>query len=394
MQMGVTAQPVVDVRPQPAPDARPGRNGGLDALRATMTLLVLFHHAAITYGASGGWFYHELPADHSPSSQLLTLFVAINQAYFMGLFFLLAGYFTPAALRSKGSLRYARDRLIRLGLPLLAFGWVIGPVSEALGQTAHGHPFIATLAAIMSSGRFIQGPLWFAHALLIFGAGAMLWFNLTRRPIPAADAATTSFPSNLVLLCAALLTGVAAFALRLWWPVGSEWNGLQLGYFASYTMLFAAGYAAADARWLERVPSTTTRLWLTLTLICLPVLPIASLSGAIVPALHRSSAGGWTWPAAIYALWEPLVAWGLILWLLPTFQRRFATLSPIWGKLADRAYAIYIIHPPVLVGVALAGRPLALPALVKFPIAGTLTCVLCYALAGLLLRTPGARRIV
>lgn len=222
----------------------------------------------------------------------------------------------------------------------------------------------------------------------------MLWFELTQRRSPAADATTTSFPSNLALLLAALLTGIAAFALRLRWPVGSEWHGLQLGYFASYTMLFAAGYAAADPRWLQRVPPATTRRWLMLALICLPVLPIASLSGAVVPALHRPSNGGWTLPAVIYAMWEPLVAWGLILSLLPTFQRRFATLSPTWRKLADRAYAIYIIHPPVLVGVALVGRPLALPALFKFPIAGTITCVLCYALAGLLLRIPGARRVV
>lgn len=157
MLTGARGQPV-DVDPRAAAEERPVRNGGLDALRATMTLLVLFHHAAITYGASGDWFYHELPADGSRASQLLTLFVAINQAYFMGLFFLLAGYFTPAALRSKGSMRFAHDRLIRLGLPLLAFGWVLGPVSEAMGRTAHGQPFFPTLAAMMSSGRFIEGP--------------------------------------------------------------------------------------------------------------------------------------------------------------------------------------------------------------------------------------------
>jgi len=29
------------------------RDAGLDALRASLTLLVLFHHASITYGASG-----------------------------------------------------------------------------------------------------------------------------------------------------------------------------------------------------------------------------------------------------------------------------------------------------------------------------------------------------
>ncbi|WP_240158714.1 MULTISPECIES: hypothetical protein [unclassified Burkholderia] len=30
------------------------RNVGLDALRACLTLLVVFHHCAITYGALGG----------------------------------------------------------------------------------------------------------------------------------------------------------------------------------------------------------------------------------------------------------------------------------------------------------------------------------------------------
>jgi peptidoglycan/LPS O-acetylase OafA/YrhL len=33
------------------------RNAGIDALRAGLTLLVLFHHAAVTYGAMGSWFY-------------------------------------------------------------------------------------------------------------------------------------------------------------------------------------------------------------------------------------------------------------------------------------------------------------------------------------------------
>lgn len=63
------------------------RNAGLDALRACLTLLVVFHHCAITYGALGGWYYHEVAAGPSVESALLTLFCAINQAFFMGLFF-------------------------------------------------------------------------------------------------------------------------------------------------------------------------------------------------------------------------------------------------------------------------------------------------------------------
>jgi hypothetical protein len=33
------------------------RNAGIDALQASVILLVVFHHAAITYGAVGSWFY-------------------------------------------------------------------------------------------------------------------------------------------------------------------------------------------------------------------------------------------------------------------------------------------------------------------------------------------------
>ena len=71
---------------------------GLDALRASLTLLVLFHHTSITYGGSGDWYYKELHAGHGRSSLLLSLFTGFNQAFFMGLFFLLADYFTPGAV--------------------------------------------------------------------------------------------------------------------------------------------------------------------------------------------------------------------------------------------------------------------------------------------------------
>jgi hypothetical protein len=89
-----------DLRPAPAfgPDAaalsatastKPGmkaRNGGIDALRAAVTLLVVFHHTAITYGAIGGWYYREIAPSKSLGGILLILFCTINQAWFMGLF--------------------------------------------------------------------------------------------------------------------------------------------------------------------------------------------------------------------------------------------------------------------------------------------------------------------
>src|SRR5580704_10042042 len=70
----------------------------IDNLRVALTVLVIFQHAGITYGAFGAWYYHELPEG---SSLGLSLFCVVNQAFFMGFFFLIAGYFTPGAFDRK-----------------------------------------------------------------------------------------------------------------------------------------------------------------------------------------------------------------------------------------------------------------------------------------------------
>ncbi|HUJ81962.1 MAG TPA: acyltransferase family protein, partial [Candidatus Acidoferrales bacterium] len=110
------------------------RNAGIDALRASLTLLVVFHHAAITYGAMGSWFYKAVEPSNAPSSLVLTLFAAYNQAFFMGLFFLIAGSLTPGAIARHGAQEYLRERLLRLGAPLLVFILMLGPVTAALAQ--------------------------------------------------------------------------------------------------------------------------------------------------------------------------------------------------------------------------------------------------------------------
>ena len=109
------------------------RNAGIDALRASLTLLVLFHHSAVTYGAMGSWFYQEIEPSHAPSSLILTLFAAYNQAFFMGLFFLIAGSLTPGAIARHGAAQYLRERLIRLGAPAPHFHSRAGTVHGGAG---------------------------------------------------------------------------------------------------------------------------------------------------------------------------------------------------------------------------------------------------------------------
>jgi Acyltransferase family len=366
------------------------RNGALDAIKTWMTILVVFHHTAISYGASGGWFYKEILPSQSLSSLLLVYFCTVNQAYFMGLFFLIAGYFSYPSLVRKGAGQFVRDRLIRLGLPLIFFGFVLGPITLALAQTAKEKSFIDVLTRLWQDGVFEQGPLWFAKALLLFSAALLLIHS----SLPLTKLSFTRIPSHKTLLFWAIVSGTAAFLVRLAYPVGSEFWGLQLGYFPMYVLLFASGCLAAKGQWLERIPSGTAKTWRHVAYGALPcIIPLGLLSSAW-PIFSGSPLGGWSLPALIYALWEPFVAWGALFGLLHYAQQTQSKPTALMQKTARSAFTVFVIHPIVVVGVAILLRSFQAPALFKFFIVGTLSTVICFVLAAWILKLPGLKRVL
>ncbi len=364
------------------------RTAFLDRIRVVLTGLVILHHCAIMFGAPGGW-YLTMPSTLMAEKVPLTVFVTVNQSFFMGFFFLLAGYFSAASYDRHGPVTFVRERLLRLGLPLLVYGFILGPMTVALAGIYHDKPFLSRWARLMSTREFEAGPLWFALALLIFSLVYLLW-RLARGRRPPGPNMT---PSHRTLLAAALLTGIAAFLLRLWVPVGSERWLLQIGYFASYIVLFMAGVVLARSKWLEQVGRATARPWVLVSLLCMPLLFVYGVLAGVIEGKPFDTSGGWTLPALAYAMWEPFVAWGIILGMLWRF-RVAAQPSPLWQELAPRAYAAFIIHPPVLValGLLLADRPW--PNSVSFVIAGAAGVVFSFLLAQLLLMLPGARQIL
>lgn len=362
----------------------------IDRLRVVLTALVIVHHTAITYGGSGGWFYREVTDGSTASSLLLTLLCAVNQAFFMGMFFLIAGYFTPTSLARKGTRHFLQDRLWRLGLPLLVFGFVLGPLTEALAGAAKGAGVLDAWLTALSQGRFVIGPLWFAFALLIFALGHVGW-RLLR---PEHEGQPQPMPGHGRWLAAALAVGAAALLIRQFVPVGVNVLGLQLGYFASYVFLFALGCCAWRHRWLERVERAQALPWGCVSLVVLPMLFVAAALSGGLSGRPVNFNGGWSLPAVVYAFWEPFIAWGVIAMLLWQFRTRFNQASERWQGWADRAYGAFIVHAPVIVALSIGLRAWDAPPLVKFMVVATAGTVLSFMLAGALRRIPGARRVI
>ncbi|MGA3080017.1 MAG: acyltransferase [Terracidiphilus sp.] len=367
----------------------------IDRLRTVMTALVILHHTSITYGAPGGWYWNELKPSGTPSCLLLTLFVATNQAYFMGFFFLLAGYFAPASLEKKGYARFIGDRFLRLGLPLLVFCLLLGPLTASLVEGAEGNGFWTTLLWLFKHPGLRNGPLWFAQALLIFSLAYCAWRRLFGSPLDRSERNPKPVPARRWWLLSALLTFLAALAIRQLVPTGVNVWGLQLGYFSSYIALFAIGIAAWRFDWLRQLTWRNALPGIRAFLITWPTMPIGiAVAQAMSGRGGSNFSGGFSWTAILYALWEPFVAWGLIAAWLLVFREHMNQPSRFWEWLGRRAYAVYILHPPVLVGIALLLHGWAAPALVKFGVVGLMACVATWLLADPLVRMPGVRSVV
>lgn len=370
---------------------RGNRTAFLDHIRIFLTVLVIMHHAAITYGAPGGWYYREVEYGQLTSvmSLFFVLLASVDQSFFMGFFFLIAGYFTPVSLRRKGMGGFVRGRLVRLGIPLLLFAGLLGPLTIGIGEAAEGRSFIGGFYWVYVMGNYHCGPLWFVQALLIFSLLYVLWTKWRPADAPVVQTEPVRLPAHSWLLGAALLTGVAAFLLRLHFPAGQNYLGMQLGYFASYVVLFCVGCRAARDHWLERVTLRYALPWVIVAVLATASMPIA----AHLLGDTSHSSGGWNFSAGFYAMWEPFVAWGVILGLLYVTRRFLSGTNRFLKRLARDSYAVYVIHAPVLVGVSRLATGWDAAPLVKWLCVGAVSCACAWVLAEVLVRMPGLRKV-
>ena len=97
------------------PAGAQARNGGIDVPCPWSCTTRRSPTAATAPGSN-----REVHLDAERSPLILTIFCAVNHAYFIGLFFLTAVSFTPGSLAKHGGSEFALERLQRLGVPLLA----------------------------------------------------------------------------------------------------------------------------------------------------------------------------------------------------------------------------------------------------------------------------------
>jgi DNA-binding NarL/FixJ family response regulator len=376
----------------------------IDVLRMVLIILVIMVHAAVTYGSLGDWTYED-PVQDELSAVLLSLFVISSQSFFMGLFFFYAGYFTPGSYDRKGPAQFWKDRLLRLGIPLVAYTWFLSKVPNYIDA-------IANQGMQMTFGQYFvsnfwsdadEGPTWFLFALLIFIAAYTLWREATSSGKLSLRlrqmVSRLPVPSTRVLLSCGLLMALFTFLISQIWPLGEmtdifEIFSLQFQFFPSYIILFIAGILAYRSGWLTRLPATSLRFWGWLSAALLAALPALLILGGAADDQLDFFMGGWNWRSISLCLWLGLACISFSMTLTLWLRDRVMPGSRLAAWVGPNNFAAYLIHPLVLVPITWGLSYLPLHSMAKFGLASASTMVAAFLIASALRKIPGLRQIL
>jgi glucan biosynthesis protein C len=380
----------------------------VDHLRAALIILVVLHHLALVYGGIPPFYYLEPPTDDPLAGLLALVFVLFNQAWFMGAFFLIAGYFTPGSFDRKGPASFLKDRLLRLGIPLILFIFVLSPISNlGLYMMPASQGGIATPLTWQTFPYFSflgLGPLWFVAMLLIFDFGYVIWQMSTRNRASTlmSKLSMLSYPSIGIFILALALAG---YLVRIIVPLSKSVSLFvdflsfpTIAYLPQYFTFFVLGAVAYRHDWFRTLPSSMGKVgFVTAIVATITLFSIGFLSFLI--AIENASPqippfGFGTWQSAVYALWDSIFAVGICLAAITLFRHFFGAENRFGRFLSQQGYTVYVIHIPIIVFIAFVLKGIDLENILKFGLASVIVVPTCFAVAYIVRKIPGVSRVL
>ena len=362
----------------------------MDNLRLVLIVGVIGAHVASAYVIDSDWYYMERTTN-AVTELAFGIVVFMGGLFGMGLLFLVAGLLTPPAFARKGPRLFVRDRILRLGLPLVVFIAVIDPLTDYIGHRAMGQAdgFLDYLGTWIRQDAD-AGPAWFIAALLAFSLVYAAW----RTAVPTRSGSRMPFTSPQ-LVGFWMFIVVASFLTRLVWPFMSDSIfGLNLWEFPQMMAMFALGAQAAERGWAGGpLPDRVSRRcgWAAVSgMLMLLLLVAIAAQGADENALL----GGFHVQALAIPIVEATVAIAMSLWTLEWFRRRWNRSGSISRAAGRASYAAYLVHAPVVVVLSIALRWVAVPVEIKFVVVFLAGVPAAFALGRLATRSRVLGRVI
>ncbi|MGC9541472.1 acyltransferase family protein [Streptomyces sp. UG1] len=368
-----------------APPTAP-RRSELDALRVLVVLGLVFFHSGLVFSPDDDFY-----VKNAETTDAVTVLAGLAVVWAMPMLFLIAGLGSRHSIRRRGSARFTRERLLRLGVPLVFATLVLCPLPQWLRLRAADpgydepywrfwprfltvRPDPADFPFVLDGEHFETGHLWFVVLLLTF--------SLLLAPVAAPLAAWAERVGRAVQRRPALLL-VPALPLA----VINALLGMEEGFAGwnrwAYLVFFLFGYALADD---GRVRAALRRLAVPVGVAGFVLFagtapgflslddPFTDWSAFALVTRAVFGAAGWCWVVAILGLLDR--------------PREVRAPSRVMVYLGIAALPVYVLHQPVVVAVAygVVGRPA--PIVVEYAMIVTGSLVVILALyEGLVRRT-------
>ena len=333
----------------------------LDNLKVCLTALVIFHHAGQAYGDGGAWPYS--PSNPAEVMPWIWHFFSVNAAFFMGLFFLISGYFVPASYDKQGGRQFVRKKLIRLGIPLLLMGGLISVIS----------------------GKFEIAHMWYIESLLVF----CLVYALIRQFYKSATGDCSSKPTIIGLLIFGSIMGIGSYLIRRvspqdhWiWPLGIIPLPMEPAHYLQYVMMFTIGVLAYRFDWLKKMSNATGAV--SLAIGCLLALGIYLRNGGA----WNNFVGQW------FGIYESLLCVFFCFGLLWLFREYGNWSGRFWQWCAGQAYGAYIFHLLLMIGLQYATDGIWMGAFGKFMFIGVVITIASFVFTWVLRLIPGVKKVL
>lgn len=364
----------------------------LNHVKVLLTVLVILHHTFITYGGPGGWYYRQ-PTTSKAALIPMTMFVSTNQAFFMGLFFLLSAYFIEPSLKRKGTRLYLLDRLKRLGIPLVFYSFIFSPILNFLVYKFGDKQPATFLQYLSGFNDWIDlGVLWFVAALLLFTLIFVALYSLK----PTGTKAISQLQTGKVLLFGAML-GLITFLVRLQFHVGWTLHplGFQFGHFTQYIAMFTVGILARRGNLADHLDLKTAKrfAWIAVGMFVI-LFPMLGVVQSLTHEPGDNFSGGFNWLNLFYSFYEQMIGVCIMVALTGISKFKWNKQSKFLSALSRNTFAVYIFHPIVLIGLALLLSDWAVSPVIKLAIVAPCAVIGAFLLAAGIVRIPGVNRVI
>lgn len=294
----------------------------LDAIKVFLSIMVVAHHAGQSYGSTGGaWLIFD-----SNKVEGLNHFFFFNAAYLMPLYFFISGYFSFSSILNKSFLEFLKDRIKKLGVPLLVISFCVFIPIHYLTNDKNYNIFEFIWNLYVNKPPLAVGHLWFVLSLLVYSIIFASFFKFLKM-----NEVKLKF-NKFYPLFFIIISSVIGYFIRLEFPVDKwvTWGiPIEPAHLPLYLLAFYSGIMTYKNNWIENL---NLRIALLYFFVCVVIISFIKIFNLQLNYL------------VYQVILESMICCCMTLLIISIFKR-FANNENIMIKnIAANNYGIYIFH--------------------------------------------------